>query len=93
MTSRCLCSTRRRLRSRRGPGFYAEEVAYWLPEHRAIVLGDGFIDGNTAALESATDDLEAPVRLRALLELPFELVLPTHGAITDRAAFEASLDE
>jgi hypothetical protein len=75
------------------PGFYAEEVAYWLPEHRAIVLGDGFIDGNTAALESATDDLEAPVRLRALLELPFELVLPTHGAITDRAAFEASLDE
>ena len=76
------------------PGFYADEVVFWLPEHRAIVLGDGFIDGKSAAaIESETDDPEAPARLRALLELPFELVLPTHGDITDRAAFEASLDE
>jgi hypothetical protein len=31
--------------------------------------------------------------LQALLELPFELVLPTHGEITDRATFEASVAE
>jgi hypothetical protein len=75
------------------PGFYADETVFWLPEHRAIVLGDGFIDGQASTLESETDDPEAPARLRALLELPFELVLPTHGDVTDRAAFEASLEE
>jgi len=74
------------------PGFFAEERAYWLPAHRAIVLGDAFMDGHTAPVEWATDDPAAPGRLRALLELPFELVLPTHGEVTDRAAFEASLD-
>jgi hypothetical protein len=74
------------------PGFFAEERAYWLPAHRAIVLGDAFMDGHTAPGEWATDDPAAPGRLRALLELPFELVLPTHGEVTDRAAFEASLD-
>jgi hypothetical protein len=75
------------------PGFFAEELAYWLPAHRAIVLGDGFMDGKAAPLEWATGDSEAPVRLRALLELPFELVLPTHGDVTDRDAFEASLGD
>ena len=73
------------------PGFFAEEKVYWLPQHRAIVIGDAFMDGNTAPLEWATDDPEAPKRLRALLELPFELVCPTHGDVTDRAAFEASI--
>ena len=73
------------------PGFFAEERAYWVPAHRAIVLGDSYMDGEAAPLEWATDDPGAPARLRALLELPFELVLPTHGEVTDRAAFEASL--
>ncbi|MBV8256515.1 MAG: hypothetical protein JOZ56_03920 [Actinobacteria bacterium] len=73
------------------PGFFAEERAYWVPEHRALVLGDAWMDGNVAPTEWATDDPEAPARLRALLELPFELVLPTHGEVADRAAFEASL--
>jgi hypothetical protein len=73
------------------PGFFAEERAFWIPGHRAIVLGDAFMDGSVAPTEWATDDPGAPERLRALLELPFELVLPTHGEVTDRAAFEASL--
>ncbi|HET7928898.1 MAG TPA: hypothetical protein VFM40_05035 [Actinomycetota bacterium] len=30
-------------------------------------------------------------RLRALLDLPVEVVLPTHGAPTDRAALERAL--
>jgi hypothetical protein len=76
------------------PGFFTEEVAYWIPAYRAIVLGDGYMDGLPAPDEWAkTDDPDAPKRLRALLELPFELVLPTHGDVTDRAAFEASLED
>ncbi len=74
------------------PGFFAEETAYWIPLYKAIVLGDAFMDGNTPPFEWASDDPDAPKRLRALLDVPFELVLPTHGDITDRAAFEASLD-
>jgi hypothetical protein len=50
------------------------------------------MDVHAAPFEWASDDPEAPKRLRALLELPFELVLPTHGDVTDRAAFEASLE-
>jgi hypothetical protein len=73
------------------PSFFADERAYWLPAHRAIVLGDAWMDEHAAPIEWATDDPEAPKRLRALLEYPFELVLPTHGDVTDRAAFEASL--
>jgi hypothetical protein len=73
------------------PGFFAEERAFWLPAHRAVVLGDAYVDGQSAPLEWATDDPDAPARLRALLELPFELVLPTHGEVTDRATFEASV--
>jgi hypothetical protein len=73
------------------PGFFAEERAFWLPQHRALVLGDAYMDGHEAPFEWATGDPEAPARFRALLELPFELVLPTHGDVTDRAAFEASL--
>jgi hypothetical protein len=73
------------------PGFFQEERVFWLPEHRAIVVGDSYTDRHEGPLEWATDDPEAPARLRALLELPFELVLPTHGDVTDRAAFEASV--
>jgi hypothetical protein len=34
---------------------------------------------------------EVEERLRPLLELPVELVLPAHGAPTDRAALERAL--
>ena len=73
-------------------GYFAEETAFWLPAHKAIVLGDGIPDGHTAPIQWETDDPEATTRLRALLELPFDLVLPTHGEVTDRVSFEASLD-
>jgi hypothetical protein len=74
------------------PGFFAEERVYWLPAHRAIVIGDAFADEHTGPVEVETTDPEASARLRALLELPFELVLPTHGDVTDRHAFEVSLE-
>jgi hypothetical protein len=73
------------------PGFFAEEKVYWLPQYKAIVIGDAFMDGNAPPFEWATDDPDAAKRLHALLDLPFELVLPTHGDITDRASFEASI--
>ena len=37
------------------------------------------------------DSVEPGFELRPLLELPVELVLPTHGAPTDRAALERAL--
>ena len=73
------------------PGYFREEKVYWLPQHKAIVLGDSFMDGDVPPFELASDDPDASKRLRALLELPFELVLPTHGDVTDRAGFEATL--
>jgi hypothetical protein len=73
------------------------DVVLWLESRRAIAAGDTLIDrGN--GLEVATDWLPAGVTreqmlatLRPLLELPVELVLPTHGAPTDRAALERAL--
>jgi len=73
------------------PGFFAEERVYWIPTLKAIVIGDAYMDGDTPPFEWGTDDPEASKRQDALLELPFELVLPTHGDVMDRAAFEASL--
>jgi hypothetical protein len=73
------------------PGFFAEEVAYYVPAHRALVLGDAWMDGDVPPTEWASNDPAAEGRLRALLALPFELVLPTHGDVADRETFEASL--
>jgi hypothetical protein len=75
------------------PGYFAEERVYWIPSLEAIVIGDAFMDGDTPPFEWASDDPDASDRLAALLDLPFELVLPTHGDVTDRAAFEASIAE
>ena len=61
-----------------------EEVAFWVPEHGAVVIGDALL---------VRERLEVPVtwvpkgmtlsefeqRLTPLLELPVELVLVTHG--------------
>jgi glyoxylase-like metal-dependent hydrolase (beta-lactamase superfamily II) len=49
------------------PSFLAEERAFHLPAQKALVLGDTFMDGSVAPVEWASDDPEAPVRLRALL--------------------------
>ncbi len=73
------------------PGYFAEERAFYVPEHKALVLGDAYFDGNVPPAELGSDDADAPARLRALLDLPFELVLPTHGDVTDRETFEESL--
>jgi glyoxylase-like metal-dependent hydrolase (beta-lactamase superfamily II) len=69
----------------------------WVESRRAIVIGDSLVDNGTGLTlfdrwipegQSREQVLE---RLRPLLDLPVEIVLPTHGAPTDRAALERAL--
>jgi glyoxylase-like metal-dependent hydrolase (beta-lactamase superfamily II) len=79
------------------PGMEPNDLVLWIESHGALVAGDTLIDrGN--GLEFPTDWANKGVPperilegLRPLLELPVELVLPTHGAAFDRAALERAL--
>ena len=79
------------------PGKEANDLVIWVEGRRALAVGDTLIDrGNGLELpadwlsKGVTREQVVPV-LRHLLELPVELVLPTHGAPTDRAALERAL--
>ena len=88
-------------------GLEAGEAALWIPERRALVVGDTVM-GTGRGLAVAPPswavktpegqaDYEARFRtsLRRLLELPIAIFLPSHGApvLTDgRAALAAALD-
>jgi glyoxylase-like metal-dependent hydrolase (beta-lactamase superfamily II) len=79
------------------PGMEANDLVLWVESRRALVTGDTLIDrGN--GLEFPADwankgpsPEEILASLRPLLELPVDLVLPTHGPPTDRAALERAL--
>jgi glyoxylase-like metal-dependent hydrolase (beta-lactamase superfamily II) len=72
------------------------DLVLWLPSTGAIVTGDtlsDFGDGLDIQLggrKHVTRD-DVVRRLRPLLGLPIELVLPAHGEPTDRAALERVL--
>jgi hypothetical protein len=72
------------------------DLILWLPSINAIVTGDSlsdFGDGLDIQLggrKHVTRD-DVVRRLRPLLDLPVELVLPAHGEPTDRAALERVL--
>ena len=79
------------------PGRLRNDLVLWVESRRAIIVGDTLVDRG-GGLELPADWLPAGVTreqgveaLRPLLELPVELVLPTHGAPTDRAALEHAL--
>ena len=79
------------------PGKDPNDLVLWIESRRALVVGDTLVDlGNGLELpvswlsEGVTRE-QALEALRPLLELPVELVLPTHGAPTDRAALERAL--
>lgn len=79
------------------PGMEPNDLLLWVESRRALVAGDTLIDRGQG-LEFPTDWTPKGARpdeilatLRPLLELPVELVLPTHGAPTDRAALERAL--
>ncbi len=79
------------------PGLEPNDVVLWIESRRALAAGDTLIDrGN--GFEFPTDWANKGVppeqileSLRPLLELPVELVLPTHGPPTDRAGLERAL--
>ena len=62
------------------------DLALWLPEHRAVVFGDVIVsrerglDAESWLSKEKGETLElVREKLGPLLELPIELVLPTHG--------------
>ena len=82
------------------PGREPNDLVLWVESRRAIVAGDTFINGS-AGLEFPFDERDEQRfgatreqtldAVRTVLELPVELVLPTHGPPTDRAALDRAL--
>jgi glyoxylase-like metal-dependent hydrolase (beta-lactamase superfamily II) len=79
------------------PGKDPNDLVLWVENHRAVAVGDTLIVRRNK-LQIPVDWLSEGVTheqvvalLRPLLELPAELVLPTHGPPTDRAALEHAL--
>lgn len=79
-------------------GHKPNDLVLWVEGARAVVSGDTLVDFGHGleinerwlALHRVTRE-EVVGRLRPLLERPVELVLPTHGLPTDRAALERAL--
>jgi len=71
------------------------ETPVWVPQHRTLVFADGLTAPAGELLVWATPWHEERVlpALRALLDLPFERVIVSHGEpVHDRAAFERALE-
>jgi glyoxylase-like metal-dependent hydrolase (beta-lactamase superfamily II) len=70
------------------------ETPLYLPEQRALVFADALTERHGELLVWATPWHEERVlpALRAMLDLPFEHVIVSHGRpVHDRAAFERAL--
>jgi hypothetical protein len=74
-----------------------EETPLWIPAYGALVFGDSLLGGDDGVripdewLPETTSHDDAAAALRPLLDLPVELVLPTHGAPADRDALARAL--
>jgi glyoxylase-like metal-dependent hydrolase (beta-lactamase superfamily II) len=79
------------------PGRERNDLVLWIESRRAVVAGDALQDlgrGLEIRQESLTKSVtreQVVEGLRPLLALPVEVVLPAHGAPTDRAALEHAL--
>jgi glyoxylase-like metal-dependent hydrolase (beta-lactamase superfamily II) len=74
------------------------DLVLWVESVRAVVAGDTLADFGTGLglnewLRGAANREQVVEGLRPLLALPVELVLPAHGAPTDRAALERALSD
>ena len=72
-----------------------DETPLWLPVQRALVFADALTapGGELRVWGTPWHEQAVLPALRALLELPFELVIVAHGEpVHDRAAFERALD-
>jgi glyoxylase-like metal-dependent hydrolase (beta-lactamase superfamily II) len=73
------------------------DVVLWLEEQRAVIAGDSLADFGRGLeivpgwLRKGVTREDVAGRLRPLLDLPVEVVLPAHGAPTDRAVLERVL--
>ena len=70
------------------------ETPLWLPEQRALVFADALTapDGELRVWATPWHDARVLPALRSLLDLPFKLVIVSHGApVHARAAFERAL--
>ena len=79
------------------PGREHNDLVLWLEDEHAVIAGDTLVDFGRG-LEIPVDWLRQGVTreqiadgLSPLLALPVELVLPAHGAPTDRATLERAL--
>jgi glyoxylase-like metal-dependent hydrolase (beta-lactamase superfamily II) len=71
------------------------ETPLWLPEQRTLVFADALTapDGELRVWGTRWHEERALPALRALLELPFEGVIVSHGEpVHDRAAYERALE-
>ena len=71
------------------------ETPLWLPEQKTLVFADGLTapEGELRVWESPAHEERALPAMRALLELPFERVIVSHGEpVHDRAAYERALE-
>ena len=71
------------------------ETPLWLPEQRALVFADALTEraGELRVWGTPWHEDRVLPALRALLDLPFEHVIVSHGEpVHDRAAFERALD-
>ena len=71
------------------------ETPLWLPDQRALVFADALTerDGVLRVWGTPWHEMSVLPTLRAMLELPFEHVIVSHGhPVHDRAAFERALE-
>jgi glyoxylase-like metal-dependent hydrolase (beta-lactamase superfamily II) len=72
------------------------DLVLWIDRVRAVISGDTLVDFGRGLeindwLRGGSTREEVAERLRPLLERPVEVVLPAHGAPTDRGALERAL--
>ena len=72
------------------------DLVLWIESVRAVVAGDSLADFGTGLalnewLRGGVTREQVAAGLRPLLALPVDVVLPAHGAPTDRAALERAL--
>jgi hypothetical protein len=72
------------------------DLVLWIDRVGAVISGDTLVDFGRGLeindwLRGGVTREEVAERLRPLLERPVEVVLPAHGAPTDRAALERAL--
>jgi len=71
------------------------ETPLWLPEQRALVFADALTapEGELLVWGTPWHDRRTLPALRELLELPFEIVIVSHGEpVHDRDAYERALE-